>query len=58
MERPYFVMIYSKDEGKMFALVNENDLAISFATREEAEDYAKKYTYAPYLGYKIFNMNE
>lgn len=58
MKKPYFVMMYSQDEGKMFALVNMDDFAIGFATREEAEEYAKKYIYAPYLEYKIFSMEE
>jgi len=57
MERPYFVMMYSQDGEKLMALMEDYYVA-SFRTREEARECAQKHPHAPYLGYKIFNMNE
>lgn len=66
MERPYFVMMYSQDGEKLMALMEDypkfcichSIYVASFRTREEARECAQKHPHAPYLGYKIFNMNE
>jgi hypothetical protein len=56
MTKPFFVMIYAQSGEGGFAVTDENDEIMFWATEREAEEAMKDHWLASKLGFRVFEM--